>query len=359
MKVSFYSRSLSRHLHNRRYTTPPGDPRIAQLVLTLQKMRNDGFRPDEFIYTKIISTLAQSKDIEHVEEYFQKMVADGIKPSEINYSILIKLYASVNDLEKALNIFEQMSKEGHKPDSYETYSYVILGFARKGDFIGFRRILNELFTNPKLRPNNYQLNCLYSVLINACRIQKNIDSCLEIYRELLTRESFTIDSFLYALLVNAFSLSTDTQIQTDQVREIITRTEELRVIPNASTFLLMHYCLKESTGFDQISTIYRFFEMLISLYDMSTHDEPILGPKEIELVSNQVNTCLKREEFYESMKSKSKSELTEKDLQIKNVFTKIMSLFTKLKMHEEAFNLLKQMIKLKLYPSLEHYRVCD
>ncbi|WOL15239.1 hypothetical protein Cni_G24020 [Canna indica] len=121
-----------------------------------------GFKHDEHTYTTMIGILGQARQFGAMRRLIEEMVSDGCQPTVVTYNRLIHAYGRANYLDEAVKVFQEMQEAGRNPDRV-TYCTLIDIHAKAGYLevaLDLYQKMQEVGLSPDTFTYSAMVNCL-------------------------------------------------------------------------------------------------------------------------------------------------------------------------------------------------------
>ncbi|CAN1183058.1 Pentatricopeptide repeat-containing protein At1g74850, chloroplastic [Linum perenne] len=192
-------------------------------------------KPNEHIYTIIISLLGRQGLLDKCTEIFDDMPTHGVARSVFSYTALINSYGRQGKYDVSIQLLKRMKAE-KVPPSILTYNTVINSCARGGmDWEGLLGLFAEM-RHEGVRPDIVT----YNTLLSACADRGLGDEAAMVFRTM--NEGGTVpDLTTYKYLVGTFEKLNGL----DKVSELLKEMESSGSLPDVSAYnLLLEACAR-------------------------------------------------------------------------------------------------------------------
>jgi pentatricopeptide repeat protein len=181
----------------------------------IDKMKNNGIKPDNFTYSTIIKGLNKNSNMSQNSEVsldstselelaltLFENVKKFSKPDEILYNCIMDACLRFDKIDKMLELYDEMLNKKIKPSSI-TCGIIIKAYGMKG-YLG--RAL-EVYEN--MKKENIPISSItYGCLINACITNENLSKAFELYEE-IAHFKIEMNIVLYTTMIKAYSKKKD------------------------------------------------------------------------------------------------------------------------------------------------------
>ncbi|KAJ6760613.1 PLASTID TRANSCRIPTIONALLY ACTIVE CHROMOSOME 2-LIKE PROTEIN [Salix purpurea] len=183
-------------------------------------------KPNEHIYTIMISLLGREGLLEKCSDIFEEMGAHGVSRSVFSYTALINSYGRNGKYEISLELLERMKKERVSP-SILTYNTVINSCARGGlDWEGLLGLFAEM-RHEGIQPDIVT----YNTLLCACSNRRLGDEAEMLFRK-MNEGGVVPDITTYTYLVDTFGKLN----RLDKVSELLKEMASTGNVPEISSY---------------------------------------------------------------------------------------------------------------------------
>ena len=213
---------------------------------TMKEISSSGLKPNEITYNSVLDACVKAQELDLAFDYFDKMKAEGFQPDNFTYSTIIKGIKnqhSQNFREFRSNQESQIELDrGFLGASLEKANPVINS---KPPGLSGRQAYNldkvfEILTSVKqeyyFKPDEVLFNCV----IDACIKFKNLPKALEVFNEMVNL-GLKPSAITYGLLFRGYGAAK----QFDNVLKIYKKMQEDQATTNEITFgYLIDACIK-------------------------------------------------------------------------------------------------------------------
>ncbi|XP_024370334.1 uncharacterized protein [Physcomitrium patens] len=124
-----------------------GHRRMAEILEVFKWwQQQDGYKPYELYYTKIIRMLGQAHMPTEARTLFIEMCELGLRPSVVTYTYLLQGYAERGEFEEAEQILRDMILSGDAKPNTTTYAGLIYAYGKHGMYDRMWRTFNRMKT---------------------------------------------------------------------------------------------------------------------------------------------------------------------------------------------------------------------
>ncbi|MFS7975239.1 putative tetratricopeptide-like helical domain superfamily [Helianthus anomalus] len=149
------------------------DRRLNEASVLFEFMVRKGEKLDSLSYNTLMHGYCLEGKIDEAKELYVSMLAKGIEPDVQIHNVLIDGYIKVRRVEEALRIFKQMVCGTIKPNVV-TYNVLLTGVLQKGDVLTARKLFDEMPLY-HLTPSLCTYNILLSGLCKNDRVSQALD----------------------------------------------------------------------------------------------------------------------------------------------------------------------------------------
>ncbi|KAJ4712238.1 Pentatricopeptide repeat-containing protein [Melia azedarach] len=240
-------------------------------------------KPNEQIYTIMISLLGRENLLDKSAEVFDEMPSQGVPRSVFSYTALINAYGRHEEglgWEGLLGLFAEMRHEGIQPDivtyntllsacgsrglgdeaemvfrtmndggvlpDITTYSYLVETFGKLGKLEKVSELLREM----ELGGNLPDITS-YNVLLDAHAKMGSIKESMEVFRQMQAAGCLA-NATTYSILLNLYGSNG----RYDEVRELFLEMKASNTEPNAATYNILIQVFGEGGYFKEVVTLF-------------------------------------------------------------------------------------------------------
>ncbi|PON34160.1 Smr domain containing protein [Parasponia andersonii] len=204
-------------------------------------------KPNEHIYTIMISLLGREGLLDKAAEVFDEMPSQGVVRSVFSYTALINAYGRNGQYETSLQLLDRMKNDKVSP-SILTYNTVINACARGGlDWEGLLGLFAEM-RHEGIQPDLVT----YNTLLNACAGRGLGDEAEMVFRTM--NEGGTVpDKTTYSCLVETFrNLG-----KLEKVSELLREMESEGNLPDITSYNVLLEAYAQSGSIKEAVSVFR------------------------------------------------------------------------------------------------------
>ncbi|KAF4349561.1 hypothetical protein G4B88_009537 [Cannabis sativa] len=230
-------------------------------------------KPNEHIYTIMISLLGREGLLDKAAEVFEEMPGQGVVRSVFSYTALINAYGRNGQYETSLQLLEGMKNDKVSPNIL-TYNTVINACARGGldweGLLGMKGIQPDLVT--------------YNTLLNACASRGLGDEAEMVFRT-MNEGGIVPDITTYTCLVETFrNLG-----KLEKVSELLKEMESEGNLPDITSYNVLLQAYSQSESIKEAVGVFRqmqvagcmpnanTYSILLNLYGKQGRYEDVFG----------------------------------------------------------------------------------
>ncbi|KAJ0742504.1 putative tetratricopeptide-like helical domain superfamily [Helianthus annuus] len=257
------------------------DRRLNEASGLFEFMVRKGEKLDSLSYNTLMHGYCLEGKVDEAKELYVSMVAKGIEPDVQIHNVLIDGYIKVRRVEEALRIFKQMVRGTIKPNVV-TYNVLLTGVLQKGDALDLLQALESNGTELGIKVYN-------SVIDGLCKSGR-METAYDVYTKLSSKGlkptvvTYTImihgfckmgqvkkaDSLFFEMIENKCAPNVVTfnafmrkgSNMGPKVVELVKKTVERKVTPDASTLSLMVDLLSKDEKYKKyLDTLRTFLEV--------------------------------------------------------------------------------------------------
>lgn len=180
----------------------------------IEKMKNNGIKPDNFTYSTIIKGLNKNSNMSNSEVCLDSTselelaltlfenVKKFSKPDEILYNCIMDACLRFDKIDKMLELYDEMLNKKIRPSSI-TCGIIIKAYGMKG-YLSRALAVYENMKMEKIPISSITYGCL----INACITNENLSKAFELYEE-IAYFKIEMNIVLYTTMIKAYSKKKD------------------------------------------------------------------------------------------------------------------------------------------------------
>ncbi|XP_057443048.1 pentatricopeptide repeat-containing protein At5g59600-like [Lotus japonicus] len=155
-------------------------------------------RKDVASWTSMISGFCNMGKIEQALVLFERMKSEGFEPNDFTWNAILSAYARSRDRSKAFAFIERMQTEGFVPDLV-AWNALISGFVQSHQTMEAFKLFQKMLVS-RIHPNQVT----FAALLPACGLTGSIKLGREIHG-FICRKAFDVNVFIASALIDMYS----------------------------------------------------------------------------------------------------------------------------------------------------------